>query len=169
MSRLGKTIYQTARMGAGYTQEKAAELLNISVRSIRAYEGGETIPHDDVVVDMASVYNVPYLAYQHLKINNEIGKRYLPEIKVSNLSSSILDLRVELEDTSKNEYSISSIGRDNRVDKHEQRVWNECMDKVKSLIAASFSILLAPMAPMTNLANKKCYLDCNQDSGLRKF
>ncbi len=35
-----RNIYQIAREGTGLTQEKSSELLDISVDSLRAYEGG---------------------------------------------------------------------------------------------------------------------------------
>lgn len=77
MPKEGKTIYQTARLVANLTQEKAAELLNVSPKSVGAYERGETIPPDDIVVSMTKTYQTPWLAYMHLTINNEVGKEYL--------------------------------------------------------------------------------------------
>lgn len=81
----------------------------------------------------------------------------MPELHLRELSASILDLQVEMEDTGKRQYDIAAVGRDNQVDRHEQPLWNECMVKVEQLAGAAFSVLLAP-------TNKKCYLDCNQDS-----
>ena len=43
-----KTIYKTCREAAGYTQERAAELLNLSVRQLARFEAGELIPGDDI-------------------------------------------------------------------------------------------------------------------------
>ncbi|WP_199873097.1 helix-turn-helix domain-containing protein [Inediibacterium massiliense] len=36
------------RKNAGFTQEHAAELINVSIRSVDDYEAGKTIPKDDV-------------------------------------------------------------------------------------------------------------------------
>lgn len=38
-------IYQNARKVAGLTQERAAELLGLSPRSLTDYEGGLRLPH----------------------------------------------------------------------------------------------------------------------------
>jgi DNA-binding XRE family transcriptional regulator len=67
MQRKGRTIYQTARLYADLTQESASEILNISCKSIGAYERGETIPPDEIVIAMVELYNAPWLSYMHLK------------------------------------------------------------------------------------------------------
>ena len=41
-----KNIYQAAREAAGMTQERAAELIGLSVESIRSYETEKRIPAD---------------------------------------------------------------------------------------------------------------------------
>lgn len=144
MAREGKTIYQSARFTTDFTQESAAELLHKSVDSIRAYENGETIPPDYVVNAMIELYRTNWLAYQHLKLNNEVGKKYLPEIQIRQLSASILDLQVEMNHTSAIQIDIAEVGRDNRVDKHEKHKWSDCMVKLNSLVGAAFSVLFAP-------------------------
>lgn len=48
-----KNIYQAAREAAGMTQERAAELIGLSVESIRSYETEKRIPADETVIKMA--------------------------------------------------------------------------------------------------------------------
>ena len=76
MCKKGKTIYQTARLSTDMTQEKVAEMLHISMKSIGAYERGETIPPDYVVVSMANLYDAEWLGLVHLKTNNDVGKKF---------------------------------------------------------------------------------------------
>lgn len=45
-----RNIYQIARETSGLTQERAAELFNISVESLRAYETDRRIPQDSTVL-----------------------------------------------------------------------------------------------------------------------
>ena len=61
MSGKRPNIYKTARRGTGYTQETAAELLSVSVESVRAYENGYRVPPDDIVEQMALCYDPPCL------------------------------------------------------------------------------------------------------------
>jgi len=93
-----KNIYQAARLAAGITQERAAELICVSVRSIAAYEQGERIPADDIVVKMVEVYDTQFLAYQHLRINMELARGLLPEVKPTTLPLAILKLQKEIDD-----------------------------------------------------------------------
>lgn len=69
-----RNIYQIARECTSLTQEKSSELLDISVDSLRAYEGGKRTPPENIVIDMAKIYNRPYLILQHYQ-NTLIGKR----------------------------------------------------------------------------------------------
>lgn len=53
--------YQEARDHAGFTQEQAAELLELSVKSISNYETGVTIPPPHMVYLMQESYQAPWL------------------------------------------------------------------------------------------------------------
>lgn len=56
-----QNIYQSARIGAGLTQEAAAEQLHVSPRSVQKYESGEQTPPPDIVARMAQTYAAPWL------------------------------------------------------------------------------------------------------------
>ena len=75
------SIYKTAREVAGMTQERAAAALNLSVRSLAAYETGERTPHDDIVGRMVDLYNFQQLAVQHMRANSELARRIIPEVQ----------------------------------------------------------------------------------------
>jgi DNA-binding XRE family transcriptional regulator len=145
MQKKGRTIYQTARLYTDYTQESASELLNVSTKSIGDYERGETIPPDEIVIAMVELYHTPWLPYMHLKLNNAVGKKYLPDIQLRDLSSSILDLQVEMDNTNKVQLGMATIGRDNIVDKHEETEWKKYMSNLRSLGGALFSVVFAPI------------------------
>jgi len=145
MQKKGRTIYQTARLYADLTQESASELLNISCKSIGTYERGETIPPDEIVIAMVELYNTPWLSYMHLKINNPVGKKYLPDIQLRELSSSILDLQVEMDNANKVQLGIATMGRDNIVDRDEAPQWKGYMSNLRTLGGALFSVVYAPI------------------------
>lgn len=92
MTQSCSNIYLPPRLAAGYTQERAAELLDISVRSLAAYETGERIPPEDVVLRMIEVYGTPYLAYQYLRTSMEIARNIMPEIEEVDLSKAVIRL-----------------------------------------------------------------------------
>ena len=51
-----ETIYRRLRKEAGYSQEKAAELLDIGLRTLQSYEEGERSPSFETAVKMADLY-----------------------------------------------------------------------------------------------------------------
>ena len=76
-----RNYYKTSREAAGYTQEQAAEGLNISVRSLSAYENGETIPPDATVEGMVRLYQTKLLGWWHLRNTSSLERECLPEIQ----------------------------------------------------------------------------------------
>lgn len=81
MSKECMLYYKTCRESAGIKQEGAAELLNVSIRSLSDYENGKAKVPDDIVDSMAELYRSPLLAWWHLKTNSVLGK-YLPDVIV---------------------------------------------------------------------------------------
>lgn len=66
-------IYQNARLRAGLTQERAAEALELSVRSIADYETDVRVPPGFVVRAMAAVYGAPGLRLEHARDTDQLG------------------------------------------------------------------------------------------------
>lgn len=87
-----QNIYKNARKSAGMTQEKAAQLLNVSVDSLRDYEQSQRPVPSDVASAMCDVYQAPYLAVQHLRRSSELGKRVVPEIQLKDLPEAVLSV-----------------------------------------------------------------------------
>ncbi|NLK94706.1 MAG: helix-turn-helix domain-containing protein [Clostridiales bacterium] len=134
-----RNIYQIARESSGFTQEKAAELLNISVESIRAYEGDKRIPPNNVVVNMVEIYNAQFLAFKHLK-NSELGQKYLPEVEVKSLSISILNLQKEIKKFNKCEELLIEIGSDGIISDDEKANWINVQNELNSIVEAILAL-----------------------------
>ncbi|SMC64190.1 helix-turn-helix domain-containing protein [Sporomusa malonica] len=149
MQREGKTIYQSARFNTDLTGERAAELLHISVESLRAYERSATIPPSEAVLRMIEVYNTPWLAYQHLKTNDPVGREYLPDIELRDLPSSVLVLQKEMADTHSVSQDMIAVACDGRVDKREEKSWFAVRKELTELIGGALSVLFAPIKEKT--------------------
>ena len=67
MLRDGTNQYKRARQAAGLTQEAAAEVLDTSVESLKAYETGLRFPPNAMAAGMAEAYGTPWLAVEHLR------------------------------------------------------------------------------------------------------
>lgn len=138
-----RNIYQIARESAGLTQEKSSELMDISVDSLRAYEGGKRIPPDKVVIKMIEIYNTQYLAYQHLKTSAEVGQKYLPNIEIIDLPTAVLNLQTHVGDYIDCEKLLVRIASDGKVSKDEEcdfeRIAKELNDIVEAIYAFKFA------------------------------
>ena len=80
-----RNIYKRARRNAGYTQEAAAEMLNVSVESLRAYETDRRIPAGDVVLQMMICYNCHQLPTQHLQETSALFNSVVPRLEERSL------------------------------------------------------------------------------------
>ena len=137
----GRNIYSVARKTAELTQEQAAEMLNISVRSLADYESGKTVPHDDIVCSMISNYNSLTLAYLHLKNSTEVGRKYLPDINTTGLAQCVLRLHKEIDDLKSVNSDMFEIACDNKVDRHETKKWQYVKKEVNDIAGAALSLM----------------------------
>ena len=80
-----QNIYKAARRAAGITQERAAELLCVSVRSLADYETGQRIPPNDVIDRMSTIYDNVALGIQHIRETNKLMARVVPELEERSL------------------------------------------------------------------------------------
>lgn len=135
-----RNIYQIARESAGITQEKAAELLDISVESIRAYEGFKRIPPNKVVIRMIEIYDSRYLAYQHIKNASEDLQDYIPNIDIKDLPSAILKLQKEVTDFIKVRDELVDITCDGVIDSEEKPRYDKIMKELDDIVNAIMSL-----------------------------
>ncbi|UZP05143.1 helix-turn-helix domain-containing protein [Clostridium botulinum] len=138
-----RNIYQIARESTGLTQERACELLDISVDSVRAYEGGKRVPPDRVVIKMIEIYNAQYLAYQHLKTSAEVGQKYLPNIEIKELPIAMLRLQKEVSDFIKLKDEMIEITCDGIIDAEEKPRWDKIMKELDDVVEAIMALKFA--------------------------
>lgn len=74
-----KSPFWRERRLAGLSQEKAAERLGISTRTLQKYERGKAQPRFDMVVRMAEIYGCDLYAFHcHRGAGGMTGYRYAP-------------------------------------------------------------------------------------------
>ena len=121
----GTNIYQTARLAAGLTQERAAELLDASVESIKAYETGQRLPPDARVAAMADVYGSPGLRLQHARATDELG--VLPEeeapLVLSRVTVTLVRTMLEWAEEHAG-LALLRIAEDDRIDADERPIFD---------------------------------------------
>lgn len=130
MNESCRNIYQLARNVAGLTQLEAAERLNVSVRALGNYELGNTVPHGDIVADMAEIYGAKWLGYEHLRQSTKLGRQILPAIDITDIAKSVLVLQKESGDVEDVKSCMIKIACDGKIDKHEEDRWDEVTKEV---------------------------------------
>ena len=140
MSQEYRNIYQIAREATGITQEKAAELIDVSVESIRAYETDRRIPPDKTVIKMIEIYGCQYLAYQHLKTSAEVGQKYMPNIELKDLPTAILKLQKEVTDFIKCRDELVDITCDGIINETERPRYDVILRELDDVVAAIMTV-----------------------------
>lgn len=131
-----QNIYRTARKSAGMTQEKAAQLLSVSVDSLRDYEQGQRSVPSDVASAMCDVYQAPYLAVQHLRLTSDLGRQVVPEIQLKDLPEAVLGVLAAVQRFCAKRDVMVEIAADGQITEDEQAEWNEIMKLANGLNVA---------------------------------
>ena len=140
-----RNIYKTARAAAGLTQESAAERLDISVESIRAYETGQRAPPDNVVQLMSILYNSLNLCFQHMQENNVVYRSVVPEVEQRSVIEATTKLvnRIFSFADSHADRRLLRIAEDNVIDTSERVEFDAIMEDLGEIVEAALELRCA--------------------------
>ena len=141
-------IYQSARKIAGLTQERAAELLGLSTRSLADYESGLRLPPNDVADRMVTVYNSQLLAVQHLRNSTQFARELLPDVQSMTLPQAVLTLvdAVYSFADDRRDRELIDIARDGVISADERERFDRVIDKIRNITAAAIALASMPGA-----------------------
>ena len=115
-----KTPYQLCRDELGLSREKASELLeSIPPERIEKIENEKLLPHPDDVLIMAEKYKAPELCNFYCSNQCPIGKQYVPEVKMKDLSQIVLEMVASLNSMHKRQERLIEITVDGKIDNEE--------------------------------------------------
>ena len=115
-----KTPYQLCRDELGLSREKASELLeSIPPERIEKIENEKLLPHPDDVLIMAEKYKAPELCNFYCSNQCPIGKQYVPEVKMKDLSQIVLEMVASLNSMHKRQERLIEITVDGKIDNDE--------------------------------------------------
>ena len=119
-TRENKTRYQLAREELGLSREKASELLEtIAPERIEKIESERSLPRPDEVLIMAEKYKTPSLCNYFCARQCPIGQQYVPEIRNSELSDSVLKMLASLNAIDRKKERLIEIAADGTISKDE--------------------------------------------------
>ncbi len=115
-----KNIYQLRREELGLSREKASELLEtMPPERIEKIESEKSLPHPDEVLLMSEAYKLPNLCNHYCANECPIGKQYVPEIKIKDLSQIVLEMLASLNSMNKKQERLIEITADGRIEGDE--------------------------------------------------
>ena len=115
-----KNMYQLRREELGLSREKASELLEtMPPERIEKIESEKSLPHPDEVLLMSEAYKLPNLCNHYCANECPIGKQYVPEIKIKDLSQIVLEMLASLNSMHKKQERLIEITADGRIEGDE--------------------------------------------------
>ncbi len=115
-----KTVYQLQREELGLSREKAGELLgSITPERIERIESGKYTAHPDEVILMAEKYQAPELCNYYCSNECEIGRQYVPQIKIKDLAQIVLEMLASLNSIEKRRERLIEITADGKIEGNE--------------------------------------------------
>lgn len=115
-----KNIYQTTRESLDLSREKASELLEtIPPERIEKIENEKSMPHPDEVLTMSKKYKKPSLCNHYCSNQCPIGKEYVPEVEIKELSSIVLEMLASLNSVNNKKERLIEITADGKIDNNE--------------------------------------------------
>ena len=138
-TRENKNVYQLSREAADMTRAEASEALYLSEDRIEKIEYETSAPHPDEVLAMADCYKNPLLCNYYCSHECPIGREYVPEVKIKDLSQITLEMLANLNALTKEKDRLVEITVDGNVSPDElpdfKRI-QEYLDKMSLTIDA---------------------------------
>jgi len=115
-----KNVYQIIRENMDLTREEASALLEtISPERIEKIENERSLPYPDEVLTMSDKYKQPTLCNYYCANQCPIGREYVPEIKIKDLSQIVLETLASLNAMQKKKDRLIEITVDGRISEDE--------------------------------------------------
>lgn len=115
-----KNIYQMRREELGLSREKASELLGaLPPERIEKIESEKSLPHPDEVLVMAEGYKMLNLCNYYCANECPIGRQYVPEIKIKDLSQIVLEMLASLNAMQRKQERLIEITADGLIEEDE--------------------------------------------------
>ena len=144
----GPNIYQAARKESCLTQEQAAERLEVSETTVKAWEQGTRVPDNETVARMTELYETPWLALEHLKqVGGVLG--VLPEVNVQSLPTAAITLINRVLDFAERhrDRQLLRIAEDGIIDEKERPDFDAICRDLDGIVGAALQVKYPSDAP----------------------
>ena len=144
----GPNIYQAARKEGCLTQEQAAERMEVSETTVKAWEQGARVPDNETVARMAELYGTPWLALEHLRsAGSTLG--VIPEITVQSLPTAAITLINRVLDFAERhrDRQLLRIAEDGIIDETERPDFDDICRDLDGIVGAALQVKYTSDAP----------------------
>lgn len=139
--RENKNIYQTSRENMDLTRDEAGALMpGVSSDRIEKIESGKSLPHPDEILAMSECYRTPELCNYYCSHECPIGKIYVSEVRLKDLSQITLEVIASLNTLESEKNRLIEITVDGKISDDElsdfrtiQKKLAQISDSVSSL------------------------------------
>ena len=115
-----KNRYQLAREDLGLSREKASDLLGtIPAERLEKIENEKSLPHPDEVLVMSQKYKKPSLCNYFCSNDCPIGREYVPEVQIKELSAIVIEMLASLNSVNKTRDRLIEIAADGVISDDE--------------------------------------------------
>lgn len=115
-----KSVYQLIREEKGLSREKASELLEwIAPERLERIENDKFDARPDEIMTMAEKYGRPDLCNYYCTHECAIGKEYVPEVKMKELTGIVMEMLASFNTLQKNKERLIEITSDGEIDVEE--------------------------------------------------
>lgn len=115
-----KNIYQRTRESRDLTREEASQLLEtMAPERIEKIENERTEPHPDEVLLMSDKYREPTLCNYYCANQCPIGRQYVPQVQIKELSQIVLETVASLNAVQKQKDRLIEITVDGKITQDE--------------------------------------------------
>ena len=115
-----KNKYHLAREEMGYTREEASDEIKVlTADRIEKIENERIEPQPYDVLAMSKAYNKPSLCNYYCSHQCPIGKEYVPEVQVKELSAIVLEMLASLNSVNKQKDRLIEITADGKISNDE--------------------------------------------------
>ena len=115
-----KNRYQLAREDLGLSREKASDLLGtLPPERIEKIENEKSLPHPDEVLVMSQKYKKPSLCNYFCSNDCPIGREYVPEVQIKELSAIVIEMLASLNSDNKTKARLTEIAADGVISDDE--------------------------------------------------
>ncbi len=158
-SKENKNAYFQKREELKLTRDQAAELLeSIPPERIEKIENERVEPHPEEILIMAEKYKAPELCNYYCSNQCPIGRRYVPEIKIRDLSQIVLKMIDSLNEVQDQQRRLINITADGVIDDSEIDDFIRIQDKLEEISITTEALQLWSEQMIADGAiNKKKY------------